>query len=299
MKKFFVTLVAIGLISGIVNAQKIYVRLGAGGGIGLKQYGSLVIPDDYYTTKYAGDHTHATWADITTTDKAQNVEMKSMGLGGGFNVNLDLGYMLSKYIGIELGVNEYIGLSNKVHYSETHSTSNYSSTTDNKLSGMMLQVVPAIVITAGLETLNPYARLGMIIGVMPSVTEKNSSTSTYTSPALKATSSSESVMKMSGGVALGFTAAAGAEYQLGEKLGLFAELVYNGITYSPSKGKYKTYTLDGDDILSGATTRDKEWTYEKKFDSKEVTPYDSPSILPKMTLEFSNVELNIGVKVKF
>ena len=152
MKKIYLLLVIACMMTGAVNAQKAYLRLGVGGGIGLKQYNG------------------ESWADETHTNTSDNYVIKSNGLGGGFNVNLAFGYMMSKYVGIELGVNEFIGLSKKTHYSSTGSSSEYS--TDSKISGMMLQVVPAIVITPGLEKLNPYARLGLIVGILPSIKEQ-------------------------------------------------------------------------------------------------------------------------------
>ena len=120
MKKIYLLLVISCMITGVVNAQKAYLRLGVGGGIGLKQYNG------------------EGWADETHTSTSDNFVIKSNGLGGGFNVNLAFGYMMSKYVGLELGVNEFIGLAKKTHYSSTSSNSEYSM--DSKISGMMLYV---------------------------------------------------------------------------------------------------------------------------------------------------------------
>ena len=125
MKKIYVMVLVICMMAGIANAQKAYIRLGVGGGIGLKQY------------------LDGAWANETQTTTSDNIEIKSMGLGGGLNANLDFGYMLSQYVGIELGVNEFIGLSKKTSY--TYNYGNNSSIDDQKISGMMLQLVPAIV----------------------------------------------------------------------------------------------------------------------------------------------------------
>jgi hypothetical protein len=278
MKKIFSMMLAICLMAGIANAQKTYIRLGVGGGVGLKQYD--------------GEN----WADETSTPNSDNFVIKSTGLGGGFNANLAFGYMLSDYVGIELGVNEFIGLTKKTKYTSTSNSGDY--TTDYKVSGMMLQVVPAIVITPGLEKLNPYARLGMIVGILPSITDKTNSTATYSGETLKVTHTGDAKIKLSGGVAFGFTAAGGVAFNLSEKLDFFAEIVFNGITYAPSKGKYKEWTVDGDDQLAKADTRDKEWTFEKKYDADETIPTTSPDKYPKMSVNFSNVELNIGIKLK-
>ena len=269
---------AICMMAGTLNAQKAYIRLGVGGGVGLKQYEGV------------------TWADETHTSTSDNLVIKSMGLGSGFNANLAFGFMLSNYVGIELGVNEFMGLGNKTHSSSTNSGNDYSS--DSKLSGMMLQIVPAIVITPGLEKVNPYARLGMSVGILPSVVMKDNSTTTG-GESLKATSSSETTIKLSGGIALGFTAAGGIDFNLSEKLAFFGEIVFNGITYAPAKGKFTKCTVDGVDKLPTLTTRDKEWTFEKKYDADEVIPEGSPDKKPITSVNFSNVELNIGIKFKF
>ena len=277
MKKMYLLVLAICMMAGTLNAQKSYIRLGVGGGVGLKQY--------------EGD----TWVDETHTSTSDNLVIKSLGLGCGFNANLAFGYMLSDYVGIELGVNEFIGLGNKVKSSSTSGSYDHSS--DATFSGMMLQIVPAIIITPGLEKVNPYARLGMSVGILPSVVGKFNSTSTG-GGTLKSSSSSESKLKLSGGVALGFTAAGGIDFNLSKHFTFFGELVFNGITYAPAKGKYTKYTVDGVDKLATMTTKDKEWTYEKKFDAAEVIPEDSPAKLPKSSFNFSNVELNIGIKFK-
>jgi len=278
MKKIYLMVLVICMIAGNVNAQNTYIRLGVGGGVGLQQY------EGYG------------WADETQTSASDNLVIKSQGLGGGLNANLAFGYMLSDNVGIELGVNEFIGLKKKVHYSSTSTSGDY--TDDTKVSGMMLQVVPAIVITPGLESTNPYARLGMIVGILPSITGSYEATSTSTGEALKATHTYAEKTKLSGGIALGFTAAAGVAFILSDKLDFFAELVFNGITYAPSKGKLKEWTIDGADQLPGATTKEKEWTYEKKFDADEDIPEGSPDKEPKMSMNFSNVEVNIGIKLK-
>ena len=278
MKKIFTMLLAIGMMAGIVNGQSAYLRLGVGGGIGLKQYNGTM------------------WADVSGTTGTTNVEIKSMGLGGGFNANLAFGYMLSNNVGIELGVNEFLGMKKKTHIATTYSNSSY--TEDLKISGMMLQIVPAIVFTPGLEKVNPYARLGMIVGILPSVVMTDAWTTTSGGGTLKATSSSESRARNTGGVAMGFTAAGGVAFDLSEKLSFFGELVFNVITYAPSKGKYTKYTTDGVDELATMKTKEKEWTFEKKYDALENIPDGNPDKQPKESILFSNVELNVGIKLK-
>ena len=278
MKKITLWVLFALLVAGTATAQKNYIRLGGGGGIGLGQYAGYE------------------WANNTTDNATDVYEFKSMGLGSGLNVNLAFGHMTSDHFGLELGVNEFIGLNRTTTSKSTSNSSSWESET--KWSGKMLQLVPAMVLSAGLEKMNPYGRLGMIIGILPSLTEKYEGTSNYEGGTYKETHKYTSKAKISGGVALGFTAAGGVTYNLGKKLQLYVELVYNGVTWSPKKGKYTEMTLDGTDQLPDATTRDKEWTFEKKIDDDETIPESSPDKYPKYSLNFSNVELNAGLKLK-
>ncbi|HPS61884.1 MAG TPA: outer membrane beta-barrel protein [Bacteroidales bacterium] len=292
MKKVYVMALALCLTAMAVYSQGVYVRVGLGGGVGLKQYGSVSLnPMD--------DTWQGMWANITSTNNATTAEFKSLGLGGGFNVNLAAGYMLSQYVGLELGVNEFIGMAKKVNLSATVSSGSYvvSQTIDLKRSGMMLQLVPAIVITPGLESINPYARVGMIVGILPSITSKGEGTATNTG-GYKATSSFTYKSVANGGLALGFTAAGGVSFNLSDQIGLYGELVYNGITYSPKKGKFKEYKEDGIDNLPTMTTKDKEWTFEKELNDVDI-PDGTPNKVAKTTVNFSNVELNVGIRIKF
>ena len=274
MKKLILLALAFALTAGMAHAQKAYLRLGLGGGVGLVQYND-------------------NWYNETKTSSADNIEMRSASLGSGFNANLAFGYMFSQYIGMELGVNQFLGMAKKTTYSASSNTMDDAGT--QKIAGTMLQIVPAVVITPGIEKVNPYARLGMIIGVLPAITSSYEETIT-TNGGFKATSKFEGKTRDYGGVALGFTAAAGAAFQLSEKLSFFGELVFNGVTYSPAKGKIKTYTVDGTDELGSLPTKAKEWTYERKMDLDEQIPSGSPDKRQKVTANFSNVELNVGIK---
>lgn len=277
MKKIYMILAAVCIMTVSLNAQKLYIRAGLGGGVGLKQYASTM------------------WSDESQTASSDNFVIKSVGLGGGFNVNAAFGYNLSDNVGAELGINEFIGLAKKTH--STNDNSSSSLTIDNKISGMMLQIVPAVVINAGLEKINPYARLGMIVGVLPSITIDSKSSST-SSGASRASSSQDFKIKLSGGVAVGFTAAGGVTYNISDMLSLYGELVYNGIAYSPAKGIYKKYIVDDVDKLATMTTKEKETKFVKKFDADEKISDDSPSKTPKVSFTFSDVLLNVGVMIK-
>ena len=277
MRKIMILTLVIGLVAGVTNAQKFYGRIGIGPEVGLCYYNG-----------YFGDYT------ITSTSDVQKV--KNGSLGSGFNVNLGFGFMFSKYVGLDLGLNQFIGFGIKSNYSNTQST--YSMESDHKISAKMFQIVPAIVITPGLEKINPYARLGLILGVMNRISYTYSQTATNV-PYLKETFTEDSKEIDRGGVALGCAAALGVDFVLSEMVSLYAEIDLNALNYAPTKGKYKEWTIDGVDQLPDATTKEKEWEYVKELDYDEDIPDGSPDKYLKESAVLTNVGINFGVKFKF
>ena len=276
MKKTFLLACVILMMSGITNAQKYYARLGVGVGFGLAFYGPS--------------------ADRTINGNTSDVtEMKSGSLGSGLNINLGGGYMFSKYIGVDLGLNEFIGFGVKTKYSMTQT--GYTQQYDDKYTGKMFQIIPAIVITPGFEKINPYGRFGLLIGI----TNTNYSyTNTISGGALKAGAASENYKdKDYGGVALGFATALGVDYHINGNFGIYAEINLNGVNYSPKKGKVVEWTKDGVDQIPISTTKQLQWEYVKSLDNKATIQDSSPDQLLKETAVMTNVGISIGVKYRF
>jgi opacity protein-like surface antigen len=279
MRKNYVFLLVLIFMAGTLNAQKYYARLGIGAGFGLS----------YYSSQSVNRTIIGNTSDV--------IESKSGSLGSGLNINLAGGYMFSKYIGVELGFNEFIGFGVKTKYSLTQT--GYEQQFDDKYKGMSFQIIPALVLTPGFEKINPYARFGLIIGVVNSTNYSYTNTKTG-NPEFKAATTVENYKEKDfGGVALGFAAAIGAEYNLTEMISLYAEVNLNGVNYSPRKGKVLEWTQDGVDQMPLMTTKDKEWEYVKTLDDKVSIPSGSPNQFLKETALLTNVGISIGVKFKF
>jgi opacity protein-like surface antigen len=280
MKKIGLMLLVIILCAGSLSAQKYYARLGVGVALGLSYY----------------DRTHQ---DQTITATTNNSVYKNSSLGSGLNINLGGGYMFSKYIGVDLGLNEFIGFGVKTKLDR--SVTGNSNTTDDKTKSSMFQVIPALVITPGLEgKINPYGRFGIILGLMNRVKyEYNDVTEFLPEKATLIQNTEHSKETRKGGVALGFSVALGADYQLSEKLSLFGEIVMNGLTYAPTKGKYDEWTINGIDQIPIRPTVDKEWEYKKEIDNNAVEDQGSPNQVPKQSYTLTNVGINIGIKFRF
>jgi opacity protein-like surface antigen len=279
MKKVYILVLAVFVMAGTLNAQKFYARLGVGMGFGLSYYGP-------------------SWDETINGNISDVSESKSGSLGTGLNINLGLGYMFSKYLGVDLGFNEFIGFGVKTKYSQTQT--GFSQQWDDKYVGRSFQIIPALVITPGFEKLNPYGRFGLIIGV---INQTNYSyTNTQTSiPDAKASNTTVEKYKDKdyGGISLGFAAALGADFNLSKNFTVYAEINLNGVNYSPKKGKVVEWTRDGVDQKPLLTTKDLEWEYVKKLDDKVNIPSDSPNQYLKESALLTNAGISIGAKFRF
>jgi hypothetical protein len=253
--------------------SRFYGRAGLGGGIGLCYYDpcDYFYNEDYFCPDY------------------DNLESVGFTPGRGFNVNIAGGYRLNKHLAVELGFRDFLGTNIKTTYTSDGEGGAYSDV--YKTRGMMFQVVPGIVLNAGMDKFDPYARFGLIIGAVPRIFVKEEETDGSDKV------NYEGVYK--GGIPLGFNAALGVNYSLSEKVRLYAELNCNGLNYSPKKYEMTLYTENGEDQLGNLTTNQKEIEFVRKYDALEPIPSTSPAKELRESFPFSNFELDIGVVIPF
>jgi len=217
-----------------------------------------------------------------------------VGLGKGFAPVIRAGIFVNDFMAVELGIAYRMGFNTKINASESEGSIKSGGDIGNgwrKYSGSMLQLIPAVVIQPDFDLGNvaPYARVGVIIGILPSIKEK-----------VNLTSGSHNYIwtfKESGGVSIGGSAALGCDFNLSDMLAIYAEIYYDAMSYAPTKGKYKKFTDNGEDKLGDMTTQEKEVKYVK--DVSGYTPsHDSPDQELKNSYPFNNVGLTVGVKVK-
>ena len=267
MKTKTLLVLSFTIVSFCVQAQSFYLR----GGIGAALSTS---PRISYEFIQSGD-----------SGMTSQVTSKRVGFANGLPMVIAGGYYFGNNFGIELGVDYFAGFNVKGF------DQYYESTSDSKGRGSMLSIVPALVIRINNDKLKPYARLGVMIGVLNKVLDFE--TSTYTS------NTSESTAKIYGGIAVGAQAAVGAELPLGKLLSLFGEVNFNAISWAPTKGKLLKDNYNGVDQLPNETTKEKTWIYVKNTDSSEIIPDSDPNKYTMINYSFSNVGLIVGVKVNF
>jgi hypothetical protein len=273
MKLSKIILIGLLFIGLSCHAQKFYIR----GGLGVAVSTSASYTPDY-----------------NFVNNSYTVSLKKQGLGTGLPVVLAAGYKLNEHFGFELGVDYFYGFPLKQHMDQAYT---YYSTNDSKWRGQMLSIVPAFVLSLPLKKVNPYARLGLKLGVMNSVVyEDHQAFST----SVKATAFTDiqSKSKEFGGIAIGAQGAVGTDLVLSSLISLFVEIQVDGISYSPTHGKNTEYIQDGVDVMSSRPVKQKEWEYKKEIAYPNTIPDDQPNQLMKKNYYFGNVGMLVGVKIK-
>jgi len=258
------------MVLAISAHSQFYTRISFGGGLGFPVYGKT------------WDTRANSYNNFTTT-------VNNISYGNGIAGSISVGYFFNKYIGLDFSIREFYCF--KFHtWQYIDSTMQTQSKQIN--SGQILQVIPSIVLTPGFTKINPYLRVGIIVGVLP----------TLTSEYYQETTDGELINKYKyhGGIAIGFCGSGGVDFKLSKLIKLFAELEGNLISYSPNKRSMTKLTEYGKDIdLSTIKVKYKETIYVKSLNSEDNKSLDQPGKDLRMSYSFNNFMLNLGIKFTF
>jgi hypothetical protein len=229
-------------------------------------------------------------------------------LGKGLCFKLGAGYMVNGNFGFELGATYILG---------SNSASNFKSDVvlapdhflntvkDITYKPSLFIISPSVIVSAGLEVVNPYAKFGMSIG-FGSFNREESTTLTdrLVIPGLPdSVLVTNSFMKeeFSGGVSIGFNATLGCAFRLDEKMSFFAEFNFINMTYAPDKSEITEYTIKGVDNLPTLTVKQKQTNYYETLQTTPLTsiPNTAPNQALKQTYSLGSIGLNIGMKINF
>lgn len=268
-----------------IHAQGIYFNAKAGYNFGLAGQD----PYDYYYDYESFRN------DNTGERRTDSKRKKGFSMGKGINIDLGAGYNFNKHIAVELNAS-YL-FAGKVATNEKYSRITGANTEVDTYvytwSSNMLRLIPAIKLSAGFETINPYAKLGLLMGFgsMKLTEEVN-----YNSVAYAGTSNYTT--KYQGGVAIGLSSALGVSYQVSDQLALVLELNLVSMSHAPNKSKYIQYEEDGIDLLPTLTTNEKETIYknETTYSTTAVINESQPNEELKIKLPFSSYGIHFGIQ---
>jgi outer membrane protein W len=215
-----------------------------------------------------------------------NIELVKTNLGAGLNFGFQAGYMFNPNLGFELGANYLLG--SEIRGKQTKLDGDF---TNAELSAKMIQIKPTLVFRGGYTTINPYAKVGMVLGsgkITNNKEDKDGPDVTKTT------------YEYSEGIPIGFYATLGTTYKLYDEVSLFGELNLIQLEYAPKKGKLASYIENGLEQISGFNTSDRAFEFVEGYSSTSGSPNpNEPSKVLKLPFSFSSLGVNIGFLYQF
>jgi len=273
MKRSALIVFSILLLAGMLDAQSLYTRIGMGFSGG---------------TSYTLDLLYKYTEDVN----GRTLRVQPVDLGSGFSGTAAFGLMPIKYVGFEFAVSDFNGF---VDRGDSIVRLFGGTNSEASIKVNVLSFIPSVVITAGLEKVNPYARFGLVIGVLPSMYHRYESYQPTTNPPKDI----EAIEKYSAGVSLGFQASGGVTFRVSKVIGLFIEMNFTGMSYAPKKSELIKYTLNGEDQLPTMNTKQRETLYFSKLNLDEVIPDTSPDKKLLKSYSLNSVGACFGVVFRF
>lgn len=219
--------------------------------------------------------------------------IKSASFSSGFHGFLGAGYMFNPNVGIDLGLD--VGLS----------TTQYSFNDNNILidsiaynikvtqrAKMPVVFIPALLLKTDGKKLNLYSRFGLALPLKTKITQDQ----VYTNlPGAGAVQVEDYTWEVKTKFSLGFSAAAGVQYQLNDKSVLWCEASILSLGVYAQEANMVEVSVDGQTgYLPQVPVSNRKITYSKDFSSAAGDYYHQPAY----SLPFSNVALNVGVSFK-
>jgi len=198
--------------------------------------------------------------------------------------------MLNPNIGFDLGLN-HAGNSGYT-YKDSPQDSDFYKSAIKTVKGEMWQLIPSLVFTTKINSFQPYARLGLILGKGTIYEDEHWMTYNNNDPVL----SSKSVWKYYGGISIGYNTVLGVSYPLNDKFDVFAEASMNMIYDQPEKGTLVEYEENGLNKLESMSFHDRNMV----FKSNASYSYDKakPTEESLRKFSFNTLVANVGIKMK-
>ena len=230
----------------------------------------------------------------TSSSNVTTSENIALSYGKGLNVGGAIGYMFNKNVGAELAFDYLIG--GKTSGNETTTSAGGVDKTDIDFSAKMLQIVPSLVIAAGMEGINPYAKFGLVIG-----SSKLTENTTDVDTSGGTTDTTEFTKETETNTGFGFKGAVGAMFTVNPNISIFAELTSVNMSQSLKSSSITKATVNGVDVLAGGTIFQKETVYEDTLTTTSPTPAtpNAPRKAVTTTVPFSSFGINVGLKYSF
>jgi opacity protein-like surface antigen len=271
MKKALFTGVAL-LTLATASAQNVYLNVSAG-------YG-LPFPGERLGTS-------------TTTTSSENIYGT---LGPGLNLGITPGYFFTEHMGVELGLNYFMGSEVEVQKTQTGAGTATATAHSNQF-----RLAPALVLRTGNGDMYGYAKAGLVIPAFGTTFSKVEDTGAG-GPGTASTSEFET----KGAFSMGFTGALGLNYGFNERFALFGELNTVNLRINAGSRSMTAATANGTDVMGSLTTYQKETEYVDEINNSSNNGTYNPNFSTSEAREelrtrnnFSALFINIGLRISF
>gem|GEM_PF-6474197 len=227
--------------------------------------------------------------------------------GKGFNPGIGVGYMITKYIGVELGANFLLGGKTDAKINAPILNGNNvigSSETSISSKAVGITLYPAIKLMApAYSKVSPYSRIGLAIPVWGKINTTIDTKATIPS----GTSSDYTKRETKGQFTAGLHGALGVNYDISDNIALWGEVNGQMLNVWSKTQEVTEHKVNGTDMLNTENTYSKETTYVKEVNSSSNNSaynplgYDAskPKDVLREQVSFHNVGISIGASFKF
>lgn len=220
---------------------------------------------------------------LTFTEK--NIEGTN---GSGIPITLAGGYMFSEHLGLELGLNYFMG--SEVTSSKTTTFYGDGSTTTSK--GSQIRILPQLVFSTGTgSALELFGKTGIVLPVGGSTDFKVDAVNAGIPTIVEGTKI--------GQLSVGYTTTVGASYGISDNLSVFGELQYIGLRIKSESQIMNSYLVGGVEQISFFPTSSKETIYVDELSETSNLNITEPTEALRSTSNFNSLGINVGVKFNF
>ncbi|MFT4523106.1 MAG: hypothetical protein ACI8ZN_002058 [Bacteroidia bacterium] len=268
------------------SAQNLFFSLQSGYGIGLNKINS----NQSYSSTYNYDD---------ETGKGTE-EMNSSSFGHSINFGGSIGYLVNNHLGFEIAAtwSQSATFKSEEFYEGRSDEYNYLEQEHYVMSSKasMLQLCPSIQYLFGTNKLQPYVKLGLVVGI-GKIDLQDSYSALYKEDGEKETYTYKDDYVYDGGTAIGFHCTGGVHYRVNKNISFFGELKNTSLSYAPTKGEWLKSTEDGkEEPLTEYETYEKKVNFVDSYTENYQDDFDpnKPSTALKTNYAFSALTFNIG-----
>lgn len=224
---------------------------------------------------------------VSTT--GTEVTSKNSNFGFGAGPSASVGYMFNSSIGTEIAVGSHFGISriNENTYLNPQTYRTYR--TDVGIKCSWLWINPQIVVASNSSDFSPYARVGVVIGILPKMEMLYQNINDQ----------GERKIEYIGGTPWGLNATLGISQKLKNNINLFGELEMVQLNFSPLSSEITKYLDEnGNDILPSLNQKNRKTEFVDSWNSTDLT-IDMPNKMAKINIPLSSVKVNVGIRYNF